>query len=466
MIEVPAALQPVLLALGRAGRPRLVGGCVRDALWGLPPGDIDVEVAGVTFDQLLTVLRPFGSTNVVGRSFGTIKLRLAEQVYDFSLPRRESKTGAGHRGFKIEPDSNLTDREAAARRDFTINAMAWDPVEHRLIDPFAGQADLQARVLRHTSAAFAEDPLRVLRAMQLAARFGLILSPETARLCARIKGTHAELPTERIWGEWWKWATQATQPSAGLRVLAEADWLAHYPEIAALKGTPQDPEWHPEGDVFVHTGHCLDALVTNPEWQGSPPERRATLMFAVLAHDFGKPSTTAQVEREGRLRWISPRHAQAGVEPTRTFLTRVGAPLEFAPRIEPLVREHLVLHDFGEQPPSDSALRRLARRLVPATIDDLCQVMIADRRGRPPRDDAAGVAAIRQFQAQAQALAVARRPPPPLLLGRHLIARGMTPGPAFKPLLDRAYEAQLDGDYNDEAGALVWLDSHLRPAEG
>src|SRR6185312_7776924 len=247
----------------------------------------------------------------------------------------------GHRGFAVQPDPGLSDAEAAARRDFTVNAIAWDPFSGALIDPHGGQADLQARILRHTSAAFTEDPLRVLRAFQLAARFDFALAPETAALCRSIAGSFAELPVERVWGEWDKWATKARTPSRGLAVLEETGWLRHFPEIAALRGTPQEPEWHPEGDVFTHTQLCLDALAAQREWQQSDPHRRKILMFAVLAHDFGKPSTTEQAERRGQLRWISPGHEAAGGPIAEIFLRRIGAPLDLAPPVAALVVHHL-----------------------------------------------------------------------------------------------------------------------------
>ena len=257
-MRLPEELRAVLTAIRPAGRPRLVGGCVRDWLLGLEPKDFDIEVAGIDFESLHRLLAPFGATNVVGRSFGVIKLRLAAGEYDFSLPRRESKTGAGHRGFAVSPDPQLSDAEASARRDFTINAIAYDPFTGTLIDPHGGQSDLRARVLRHTSPAFVEDPLRVLRAFQFAARFDYRLAPETAVLCRSISDTFAELALERVYGEWEKWATKSTKPSSGLRVLEETGWLRHFPEVAALRGTLQEPEWHPEGDVFTHTQYCLD----------------------------------------------------------------------------------------------------------------------------------------------------------------------------------------------------------------
>ena len=312
----------MLVAVQPVGRPRLVGGGVRDWLMGLVPDEgtnWDVEVAGVDFETLRRALAPFGATDVVGRSFGVIKVRgRSGAEYDFSLPRRESKTGQGHRGFAVEPDPTLGDRDAAARRDFTVNAVAMDPFTGDVIDPFDGRADLRARVLRHTSAAFGEDPLRVLRGFQLEARLDFTLAPETAALCRQMVGAYAELPVERVWAEWDKWAAKSARPSRGLQVLEETGWIVHFPEVAALRGTPQEPDWHPEGDVMTHTGHCLDALVGLEGWKSSPAARRRLLTFAVLAHDFGKPPTTQHAERRGALRWVSPGHEAAGMKGTLT----------------------------------------------------------------------------------------------------------------------------------------------------
>lgn len=462
MIPIPEPLKPVLTALEKHGRPRLVGGCVRDALLGRPAGDIDIEVGKLGFDELVATLKPFGATDVVGRSFGTLKLCLQGTFYDISLPRRESKIGAGHRGFRIDPDPSLSDQDAAARRDFTINAMAWDPLAETLIDPLGGQRDLAARCLRHVGPAFVEDPLRVLRAMQLAARLDFDLATDTAALAQSIASSFAELPTERIWGEWDKWATQSIKPSRGLDVLAQTGWIEHFPEIAALRGVPQEPEWHPEGDVWTHTKHCLDALVLDPAWKLAGPEQRRILMFAVLSHDFGKPTTTERIEKNGQWRWTSPRHAKEGLKPTDSFLARIGAPHRLAPPIRPMVQFHLAHHDSGEALPTDSQIRRLARKLAPANIADLTTLMRADANGRPPREDPDTLERLNYLEQRAKELAVIDAAPVPLVQGRDLIARGLKPGPTFTPVLAAAYEAQLAGAFTDSAGSSRWLDSHLK----
>lgn len=459
-MRLPPDLLAVLHAVRRVGRPRLVGGGVRDWLLGLESQDYDIEVAGVDFETLQRTLAPFGATDVVGRSFGVIKLRSHGREFDFSLPRRESKTGAGHRGFAVEPDPTLSDAEAAARRDFTLNAIAYDPFSAQLIDPWNGQADLKQKILRHTSAAFSDDPLRVLRGFQLAARFDLTLAPETVQLCRQISETCAELPRERIWGEWDKWATKAVKPSRGLAVLKETDWLRHFPEVAALAETPQDPEWHPEGDVLAHTQFCLDALVRLPGWQNAALPRRRQLSLAVLAHDFGKPATTECGERRGQSRIISPGHEAAGVAPTESFLRRIGAPLELDGLICPLVLLHLA-HHHGQGEFSDAAVRRLARKLAPATIEDLLLVMRADHDGRPPLHSPETLARIDELGTKARALALQEAAPQPLMHGRHLLSLGRQPGPDFKLMLDAAFEAQLDGQFQDEVGGIAWLRHYL-----
>jgi tRNA nucleotidyltransferase (CCA-adding enzyme) len=461
-MKLPPPLLAALSALRSAGgRPRLVGGCVRDWLLGLEPKDFDIEVYGLDYEALGRALAPFGPTDLVGRSFGVLKVRLDGSEYDFSLPRRESKTGAGHRGFAVAPDPALTEAEAAARRDFTINAIAYDPLDNQFLDFHSGVDDLKKRILRHTGPAFVEDPLRVLRAFQFAARFELTLAPETVALCRSISGTYAELAVERVWGEWDKWATKAVKPSLGIIALKQTGWLKHFPEIAALDGVPQEPEWHPEGDVLVHTNHCLNALVGLDSWRNGPPQTRRLLTLSVLAHDFGKATTTKQAERRGKLRWVSPEHEAAGGPLAETFLARIGAPLDLIPRVRQLVVNHL-LHHQGAEEYRDTTVRRLARKIEPATIDELIAVMQSDHLGRPPLVSAETVRRLDHLRAAAKRLALEHGSPKPVVLGRHLISLGLHPGPQFKPALEAAFESQLDGAFHDEAGGLEWMRNYLR----
>jgi tRNA nucleotidyltransferase (CCA-adding enzyme) len=279
-------------------------------------------------------------------------------------------------------------------------------------------------------------------------------------LCRTISGAFAELPIERVWGEWDKWAVKSVRPSRGLAVLEETGWLRHFPEIAALRGTPQEPEWHPEGDVFTHTQHCLDALAGLDGWRTSEPARRRMLTLAVLAHDFGKPATTARAERRGAMRWVSPGHESAGGPLAEAFLRRIGAPVELIPPVCALVVHHLV-HHHGGGGYTDAQVRRLARRLAPATIEDLALVMTADAMGRPPVPPAETLVLVGELRAKAHELELARAAPKPLVKGRHLVALGRVPGRQFKPILDAAFEAQLDGAFGDETGGVAWLKRHL-----
>jgi tRNA nucleotidyltransferase (CCA-adding enzyme) len=443
-------LRPMIDAIMAAGGlPLLVGGAVRDLLMNQGTKDIDVEVYGLDVERLLKALQPFGRIDAVGRSFGVLKLRTrAGQEFDFALPRRESKVGAGHRGFLAEPDPTMTPREAAARRDFTINAMALTPTGE-VLDFFGGQADLHARVLRHTTPAFAEDPLRVLRAMQFAARFDMRLAPETAAFCRQLLPEAATLPIERIWAEWWKWATKSVRPSAGLRVLEETGWLRLYPEVGALAGCEQDPLWHPEGKVLLHTCYVVDAAAAIAARDALVGEQRAILLLAALCHDLGKPATTIH-DPDGRIR--SPGHDLAGVAPTEALLRRIGCPQAIAAHIIPLVREHMVHIGMTV---TERAVRRLSLRLAPATIETWGRLVEADHSGRPPLPPGNPGA---EIVALAQQLGAAEGRPQPLLHGRDLIAAGVAqPGPQLGALLKQVYAAQIDGAFATPEEGLAWV---------
>ena len=207
-------------------------------------------------EQVKSLLQDGYSFDEVGKAFGV--LRIKGQPVEIALPRTELKSGSGHKGFSVKVDPHLPFEQAAARRDFTFNALALDPLNGQLQDPFGGGKDLRNRVLRHVGPAFVEDPLRVLRGMQFVARLDLKVEPETIRLCRTV--SMEGLPEERIFEEWKKLILKGKNLTAGLNFLKEVGWLSHFPELEALVGCPQDPEWHPEGGVWVHTLHCLDAF--------------------------------------------------------------------------------------------------------------------------------------------------------------------------------------------------------------
>lgn len=448
-------IRPILDAIQAAGgRPLVVGGAVRDWLLGRAAQDLDVEVYGLDVDQLAAVLSALGRVDAVGRSFGVLKLRApGGRVVDVSVPLASSRNPSGQRGFIVAPDPQMEPRAAAARRDFTWNAMALTP-DGRLLDWFGGAEDLRAGVIRHASPAFVEDPLRPLRAVQFAARFDMRLAPETAALCRTMLTDADGLPVERVWGEWHKWGLQGARPSAGLRVLRETGWLARYPELAALVDCPQDLVWHPEGDVWTHTGLVCDAASAIADRDSLDGRQRAVLLFAALCHDFGKPATTTQ-DGDGRIR--ARGHDRAGVAPTESFLERIGAPRALGTRVVRLVREHLV--HLGAQPTART-IRRLAVRLNPASIEEWDRLVEADHSGRPPLPPGNPA---RPFTEVARQLGVARARPEPLIQGRHLLAAGMEEGPAIGALVRRAYRAQIDGAFETVEEGLAWLRRHGRP---
>src|ERR1700754_971441 len=425
------------------GRALLVGGCVRDELMGVQPKDWDLEVYGVAPERLREILDQFGPVNVVGEAFTVYKLGFD---LDVSMPRRERKSGRGHRAFVIEGDPSMSVVEASQRRDFTINAILKDPLTGELIDPFDGRRDIEQGVLRAVSAeTFGEDSLRVLRAAQFAARFEFRIAPETVELCRTID--LSDLPAERIWGELEKLLLRAQRPSIGLGWLHALGVLEKlFPEIHALVGVPQDPEWHPEGDVFVHTRLTVDRARESIDELGY--SRQVTVMLAALAHDFGKPATTEFID--GRLR--SRGHEAAGVAPAESFLARINMHTidgyNVRGQVISLVREHLKPGEFFKKRDEvgDGAFRRLARRCEP---DLLYRVAKADSLGRNapwvPQEKWYGSEAQEWFIQRARELDVEQRPPEPLLLGRHLLALGVDAGPRVGEITRAVYEMQLDG---------------------
>jgi tRNA nucleotidyltransferase (CCA-adding enzyme) len=425
------------------GRALLVGGCVRDALMGAEPKDWDLEVYDLDAARLREILEQFGPVNVVGEAFTVYKLG---HHLDVSIPRRERKSGRGHKAFVIEGDPAMSVAEAARRRDFTINAILQDPLTDELIDPFEGRRDIEQRVLRAVSKdTFAEDSLRVLRAAQFAARFEFDIDAETIELCRTID--LSDLPAERIWGEIEKLLLRATHPSVGLEWLRRLGAIEKlFPEIQSLIDVPQDPEWHPEGDVFVHTKLVIDGA--RKLIDDLPYPRQVTVMLAALAHDFGKPATTEFLEG----RWRSRGHEEAGVPPTESFLNRVNVHTidgyNVRAQVIALVREHLKPGEFYKKRDEvgEGAFRRLARRCEP---DLLYRVAKADSLGRNaewvPREKWYGSDAQEWFIQRSRELQVEQRPPDPLLLGRHLLELGVEPGPRMGEITRAVYELQLDG---------------------
>jgi tRNA nucleotidyltransferase (CCA-adding enzyme) len=418
------------------GRALIVGGWVRDRLVGRPSKDIDLEVFGVPAARLRALLEQFGHVETIGESFTVYK----SGDIDVALPRRESKVGRGHRGFLVEGDPGMSIDEASRRRDFTINAIAWDPLTAEHIDPRGGRADLEARVLRVVDAAtFGDDSLRVLRAMQFIARFDLAPAPGTVDTCRAI--ALDDLPAERVWGEFEKLLLLPPRPSLGFLFARDAGVVERlFPEMHALIGCGQEPEWHPEGDVWNHTLLVIDEARARiddlPRWG------KIAVMLGAVCHDFGKPATTAFFD--GRIR--SHDHEEAGVGPARALLDRLNVHsidgVDVRAQVFGLTAHHLkpgswykVRNEVG-----DGAFRRLAQRV---DLELLARLAAADCAGRHPGEF--DCTAMAWFLDRARSLGVEHDAPKPLLLGRHLLALGLKPGPRIGEILALVYERQLDG---------------------
>lgn len=461
MLELEPHLEKIVRELDAQGfRALIAGGAVRDALLGLQAKDFDIEVYGIAYDHLADFLRARGPVDLVGKSFGIVKF----EGHDFSVPRRDSKIGSHHRDFLTTFDPSITPREAASRRDFTINAIAYDPITHEVLDFFGGREDLKNRILRATSSAFSEDPLRVLRGMQFACRFDLTLDPATGEMSRSIAHEYCALAKERIAGEFMKWATTASHPGRIAGYLRACGWLIHFPEIERLFEVPQDPDWHPEGDVGIHTMHVVNYAARIAERDRCEGDDRAVLLFAALTHDFAKPDTTELREVDGRLRWTAYGHEPAAGPAARRFLERIGIKPAIVDQVVPLVENHLAHASIGHDV-TPRAVRRLAMRLAPASINQLIRLIEADASGRPPRPPGLPDSAAR-IRDIAAAQAVAEKPQPPFILGRHVLPYfGNQSGKHIGQVTRAAYEAQADGAFSTEEEALAWLDSYIRKTQ-
>jgi len=423
------------------GRAMLVGGCVRDELMGIEPKDWDLEIYGIEPQVLREILDGFGKVDAVGEAFTVYKIG---QDLDVALPRRERKTGRGHKGFVVEGDSQMSFEEASRRRDFTVNAILKDVLTGEIVDVYGGLEDIKNKILRVISKeTFAEDSLRVLRAAQFAARFEFKIETETVEICRAIDLT--DLPKERIWSELEKLLLKSEKPSIGLRWLYDLGVVEQLlPEMKALVGVPQQAEWHPEGDVDVHTLMVVDEA--RKLIDDLPYAKKVTVMLGALCHDFGKPTTTKFFDGK----WRSHAHDEAGVEPTVSFLEKLGIftldGYDVRGQIIQLVRYHLLPGMFYKSQPGDGAFRRLARRVEP---DLLYRVARADSLGRNPdwlpKEKWFKAEAQEWFIERARDLTVETEAPKPILLGRHLIELGLEPSPKFGEITKSVYELQLDG---------------------
>jgi len=430
----------------------IVGGAVRDWHLGHRPKDIDLEVSGLSQSELESL--PGWIVRLAGHRFGVFLVSPGpifkhDLMFEVALPQVRERFGPAHGDEVARIDHTLPIEKSLERRDYTCNAVAVHAVTGQVVDPFGGLADLDAGILRCVGPdVFADDPLRVLRGVQFCARCNLVADAVTIeRAQAGVDGFRF-LSTDRVRVEWLKWA-KAPFPGAGLRFLVSSGWLVHFPLLAGLEWLVQDVRWHPEIFALDHTIQALDAI------EGSDP----AVTFAVLLHDIGKAFCTVHTE-DGI---ISPGHAGIGADLVPEFFRSIGITGQddkLVQAVQSLVADHMWQCSFRGLP-SVSAVRRLARRLAPATIRQWAQVTICDLSGRGGSPDAEDVDWVRAVVDIAGDDRVLDAGPVGLVQGRHLIDLGLVPGVRFGVIIEAALQAQINGEFSDLAGGVTWVVDHL-----
>lgn len=468
-------LQNLLVDLNNMGAsPMIVGGAVRDWVLGETPKDLDVEVFYLEPSKLEETLSKHGDIDLVGKSFGVYKVKLGEEVFDFSLPRRDSKIKdkQGHKSITVETDASLTPLEASLRRDFTINSLFYDPIREQLMDPHGGIEDLKRKILKHTSEAFSEDPLRSLRAVQFSARFGLSMDPKTANLCQQMyaKGELSSLSKERVREELNKFLLKGKYHTKAIEVLRQTMWLDHLPELKSLDGLKQDHQWHPEGDALKHTFHALESLRGIKNFKSLDEKEQLIYAIGVMCHDLGKPQTTYKEYREELKREVitSPNHPRKGLKPTHQLLDRLGYGPTIIRRAKLLTlyhMEHLWVKD-------ERGVRKLACRLSPAnphnenrkleeSIFGLSIVVEADHSGRPPLEKGLPEK-MKKIIELAEKEGCLYQPPSPLIKGADMISLGLPQGKAIGSILRTTYKKQITSQSISKKEIESWVSKNFK----
>ena len=494
-LQIEPEIYVILRELNDKGHQCLViGGAVRDAILGLEPKDIDIEVYKISYEDLMRFLSCHGIVDLVGKKFGVIVFRPSsnsEMKYDFSIPRKENKVGTGHKGFEMTFDLDMTIKDAAERRDFTFNALAYDPITSQLYDYYGGVEDLKNGIIRHTSDKFNEDYLRILRAMQFQARFGFEIHSETIALMKKMLRNHNpnseaifnefyDLSIERVAEEWMKWAEKGVRHDLIFKFMRDTGLIEYYPMLKALKETPQDAIYHPEGDVEIHTELCLTHLdkliketIDRPRHTpsiaycigGISGKEKVILVMSTLLHDIAKPQTTKEEMKKDRMTITSNGHESMGGDMAKDFLTNIGFHEELITPISNIIANHLAGVNISAIYPVSGqvkAVKKLSRRLHPATITQLLCVMEADTNGRGKSGFQSATGGPEIYQIAKNKLDVINKQYEYVLMGRHLIEAGLKPSPEFKIILDKANEAQVNGDFSDVDGAKKWLEEYLK----
>ena len=456
-MKVPGILEHIAAKIDKeGGTPVLVGGAVRDFILGLESKDFDVEVFNIHYNQLIGVLKKFGKVSAVGKAFGVLKLSNTGYQFDFSLPRNDTKTGEGHRGFRITTDPNMSFRTAASRRDFTINSVGYNLISGKILDEFDGQSDLKNKVLRVVDPkTFVEDPLRVLRGIQFAARFNLSIPEETKSILVDLIDTLDQLPRERIFKEIRKLLLKAQKPSSGLLIADEIGLNKKlFPELNALHSIPHDPDWYPQNNAWSHTLSVIDEAA---RLRSGDKFKDMALMLAALSHEFTSLNPVEFVDEQWRRQY---RTAQCPTV-TKCFMNRITNEAKLIETVDRLVTEHRSLSKaIRSTNIKNGDIRRLSLKV---DVPLLVRLAEADYYGRfkeeeKPTNFPAGDWLLKRFHAlkleNSQNLQ-------PILLGRHLISLGLKPGPFFGQILTDAYEKQLDDEFMTLDDAISWAQNQI-----
>ena len=458
--KIPFVLEEILKDLQKIGAtPIIVGGSVRDFFLNIPIKDYDVEIFGIdSLETIQNCLEKYGCVKLVGKSFGVLTLRVNEYDFDFALPRIEKKIGNTHQDFEIITNANLSFKEAALRRDFTINAIGYDFFKQEFLDPFDGINDLKNKSIKHINdITFIEDSLRVYRAVGFASRFGFWIDEKTKILCKKmvLNGDLTHLPKERIFEELKKLFLKSPKPSIGFELIKELEILRYFPELKALINCIQDSVYHPEGDVWVHTMMTLDEMARILKEEKIEDEyKKLYLFYGILCHDLGKPFCTKEINKK----ITSFKHESLGIEPTISFLSKLTNEKKFIEIVCSLVKNHLTPFQLYL---SDSSLKAIKRLSLKVNIEDLCLVCLADCLGRDIKDKEKCPKATAWLLNKAKELDIHKEPIKAVVLGRDLITLGFKPSQKFKEILDFAFDLQLDEDMKKDEIILKIKDKYL-----
>lgn len=420
------------------GRTFYVGGYVRDMFMNKESKDIDVEIYGITPETLRTILSQFGYVDEFGAFFGILKIYGVD--IDFSMPRKEVKTDDGHTGFDVVVDPFLDTLTASKRRDFRMNAIMVDVLTEEVIDHFNGVSDIQLGIIRHIDEnTFIEDELRAFRACQFASRFNFTIAEETIDLC---KGFRFSLPRERIFEEFLKALMKSEKPSIFFSYMRDMLIVKKlFPELDALIGCPQNPIFHPEGDVWTHTMMVIDELASLKHLSSNP------LAFMLLGptHDMGKPITTV-IQEDGQI--TARGHAEEGVPVAKQFLKRITNDKRLIKKVLNMVENHMRPNSiaFG----SDKAVRKL---MIATNIEDIVLFGEADHKGRGISEEKKDYTKVKEwFHQKIEKLQTVGEQSTisPLVSGKDLIDAGLKPGKEFSILLKKAFDLQIENGLSKE----------------